>query len=355
MIEVEKYLFDRMVEYVNSLSTFVSSVASNDLRKVSAIRTAIHTQKDDAKKFLDTLQQKSQSPASAPSGRAMAGMKKPLREISKYLTAIDTGIDNGELNLTKFRSHIRTHIKPLKEKLVDIGEKFVPTGMTDEDLQKEVKFVSQTKGHRDALRILKNAAKQNKEHGVEKGRPEIDSDPDKESRKLVQQYAKSKNKLPSSLKGRLFQLVEMPIVPFGDFRLMTPKFLRKTGIDFHYVADSFPVLEKQFLLAFDHTKATEYKGRKDALKTDGLKSRKRMAVHQTLQEQFVMDILDKINEVSNEDLILVSSHFEFNPSNGRIAFAWLLPRSQFKVFERVGDMSNFKWGFPWSREAASIL
>lgn len=356
MIEVEKYLFDQMVGYVNGVSKFVSAVASNELRKVSAIRTELHEQREAAKHFLDTLQRRASSPASQASARAMAGMKKPLREIIKYLDAIDTGIENGELNLTKFRAYVRSHIKPTKDKLVQTGEKFAPSGMTDEDLQKEVKFASQTKGHRDALKILKNAAKQAKDLGKEKEAEEnVDEIDDAEARKLVSKYAKFKNKLPASLKGKLFQMVEMPVVPFGDFRLMTPSFLRKTGIDFHYIAESFPVLEKQYLLAFDHSKATEYKGRKESLKTQGLKARKRAAKHQTMQEQFVFDVIDRINDVANEEYTLVSSHFEFHPSNPRIAFAWLMPKRSFRVFERAGDMANFQWGFPWSREAASVL
>lgn len=356
MIEVEKYLFDRMVEYVNGLSKFVSAVASNELRKVSAIRAELQDQRESAKTFLDTLQRRSSSPAGQASARAMSGMKKPLREIMKNLDAIDTGIENGELNLTKFRNYVRSHIKPAKDKLVSVGEKFAPSGMTDEDLQKEVKFASQTKGHRDALKILKNAAKQAKDVGKEKNADEDVSDiDDAEARKMVKKYARFKNKLPASLKGKLFQMVEMPVVPFGDFRLMTPSFLRKTGIDFHYIAESFPVLEKQYLLAFDYGKATEYKGRKASLRSQGLKARKRAAKHQSLQEQFVFDVIDRINDVANEEYVLVSSNFEFHPSNPRIAFAWLMPRRSFKVFERVGDMSNFQWGFPWSREAASIL
>lgn len=354
MREVEKYLFDRMVEHINGLSKFVTAVGKNEIRKVSVIRAELQAQKESTKTFLNTLQRRSSSPASAASGRTMAPLKKPMRELLRHIDAIEAGIDNGELNLTKFRNLVRSHIKPAKDKLVETAQTFYPAGMTEEDLEREAKYASQTKGHRDTVKILKKASKRAEEAEEERGGEGIDP----EAQKALKGYLKQKSKLPTSLKGRLFQLVQMPVVPFIDFRLMTPSFLRRTGIQFSYIDDSFPVLEKQYLLAFDLVKATEYKGRKtgkDALSVQGLKARKRHSKHQTMQELFVLDVVERINEMSDDDYVLVSSHFEGNPNSGKIAFAWIMPRNTYKMFERSGNLSNFQWGFPWSHEAASVL
>tara|TARA_B100000700_G_scaffold101966_1_gene114957 strand:+ start:8096 stop:9157 length:1062 start_codon:yes stop_codon:yes gene_type:complete len=353
MREVEKYLFDRMVDQINGLAKFVTAVGKNELRKISAIRAELQKQREATKGFMDTLQRRSTSPASAASAKAMAGLKKPMRELLRNIDAIESGIDNGELNLTKFRNLVRSHIKPSKDKLVEIAQTFYPSGMTEEDLEREARHLSQTKGSRDAAKILKGAGKR-----AEEAEDSANHGPDPEAQKAMKGYLKHKTKLPTSLKGRLFQLVQMPVVPFVDFRLMTPSFLRKTGIEFSYIDDSFPVLEKQYLLAFDLVKATEYKGRKtgeDAVRVQGLKARKRRAKHQTMQEQFVLEVVDQINGMSDEDYVLVSSHFEGNPQNGKIAFAWIMPRNTYKMFERTGNLSNFQWGFPWSREAAAVL
>jgi hypothetical protein len=359
MIEVEKYLFDRMVEYFNGLSKFVTAVGKNELRKASEIRTELQAQKESSKDFFNTIKRKTSSPSSAGSARAMAGFKKPIQDLIKYFDALETGIDNGELNLTKFREQVKTLIKPIKDKLVTHAAKFMPTGVTDEDLNKQVKHASQLRGHKDALSILRNAAKkmaedeQNTYGEVENEKGSIT---DAEAEKAVQQFMKYRNKLPSSLKGRQFQIVKMPVVPFTDFRLMTPKFLRKTGLDFQYVASSYVVIENQDLLAFDLGAATEYKGRTVALKQQGLKSRKRAAKHKDMTNNFVIEVINRINELTDgEEYTLVSSHFEHHPHNARIAFAWIMPVRTFRIFERNGNLSSFEWGFPWSREAASIL
>jgi len=336
------------------LSKFVTAVGKNELRKISEISAGLQSQKEASAKFLDLLVRKSKSPESAQSARSMTKFKKPLKELVKYTSAIQDGIDNGELNLTRFRNYVKTLIQPLKDSMVTHAATFVPTGVTDDELNEQVKHASQKNGHRDALKILRNAVKELAKSDPKREAPITVRDAD--AREAVQGYMKSQSKLPSSLKGRQFLVTKMPVVPFGAFQLMHPKFLRKTGLEFQHIANSFVVLENQELLAFDVNAATEYKGRKAALQSEGLKSRKRAAKHQTLTEGFVIDILERINELpGTEEYTLVSSHFEYHPNNARIAFAWLMPKRTFRMFDRAGNMSDFTWGFPWSREAASIL
>jgi len=354
MIEVEKYLFDQMVEYFNGLSKFVTAVGKNELRKISEISAGLQAQKASSAEFLDLIVQKSKSPESAQSARSMTKFKKPLKELVKYTSAIQDGIDNGELNLTRFRNYVKTLIQPLKDTMVTHAASFVPTGVTDEELEEQLKYATQKNGHRDSLKILRSAIKELAKSESKKEAPL--PVPDAEAKKAVKVYMKAQSKLPSSLKGRQFLVVKMPVVPFGAFQLMHPTFLRKTGLEYQHIADSFVVLENQELLAFDIGAATEYKGRKAALQSEGLKSRKRATKHQTLAEGFVIDILDRINELPGaEEYTLVSSHFEYHPSNPRIVFAWLMPKRTFRMFDRAGNMADFTWGFPWSREAASIL
>lgn len=361
MKEVEKYLFDRMVGQINAVSSFTSAVGKNELRKRSAIFSEVDELVGSIKTFLDELKRKASSPSSAGSARALAPIKKPLQDTLTILDSLRTGVQNGELNLTKFRASVKSHLLPTKDKLVKLAQEYFPAGVTAEELKEQIKHVSQTQGHKDALRVLKNAGKHSaKESSTtysDSNLPEVSA----ESKKKVQSLMRYKTKLPSSLRGKLFKVIQMPVVPTitSDFHVLTPKFLRRTGMKFDVIDEtSFVVLENQILLAFDTIKATEYKGRKtgkDAVGVKGLKARKRSDKHQTMQEEFVLDVVDRINEVSDEDYVLMSSVFRGNPSNGTIAFAWLMPRRIYAMFERNANLAKLSWGLPWSREANSIL
>lgn len=358
MKEVEKYLFDKLVEQVNAVSSFVTSVGRNELRKRSVILKEVSELDSSLKTFLSDVKRRSSSPASAGSARALAPVKKPMQDASKVLDSIENGVKNGELNLTQFRNAVKEHLLPIKTSLVKSAQEFYPSGVSEEELKEQIKYVSQTRGHKDALAMLKNAGKQSEKSPVSE---RTDVGISKEAKKKVQDLTKHKSKLPSSLRGKLFKIVQMPVVPIttSDFHILTPKFLRRTGIKFDVVDEtSFVVLENQYLLAFDNIKATEYKGRKTgkaALNIKGLKARKRSDKHKTLQEDFVLDVIDRINEVSDEDYVLVSSKFPGNPVNGNISLAWIMPRRIYAMFERNANMAKLSWGLPWSREADSVL
>jgi len=358
MKEVEKYLFDKLVEQVNAVSGFVSAVAKNELRKRSVILEEVDGLEASLKTFLSELKRRSSSPASAGSVGALSPVKKPMQEAQKVLDSISTGVQNGEMNLTKFRDAVKTYLLPVKNNLVKIAQEYFPSGVSTEELKEQIKHVSQTQGHKDALRILKNAGKESEKEATPNRNVEGVS---KEAKMKVNSLMKHKSKLPSSLRGKMFKMIQMPVVPFvtSNFHVLTPKFLRRTGLKYEIVDESsFVVLKDQYLLAFDAIKATEYKGRKSgkaALNVKGLKARQRSTKHKTMQEEFVLDVIEQINEVSDEDYVLVSSKFQGNPSNGNIALAWIMPRRIYSMFERNANMANLSWGLPWSREANATL
>lgn len=358
MIEVEKNLFDHMIAYINGLATFVSAVGNNELKKASEVKSELIKQRDSAKEFAELLTHK--AAANNASAKSMAGFKSSLRKVQKIAEDIRNGLESGVTNRTKYRADVKTHIKPLLEQFVAHSKKFAPTGVTEEALEKEYSYLSTVKTHRLALSIVRHAIKNL--HAVdgsseEKREAAALRKADADAGKVMQGYLSARNKLPHSLRGRMFAAVKMPIVPyFGtNFKPLAPTFLRKTGIDFQSMAESFVIFQDQFLLAFDYVQATEYKGRKTGLQLSGLKARKRAAKHQTMQEDFVIDILERLNAQLPVEHTLASSHFELHPNNPRIAFAWLMPKSTYRMFERTGDLSDSSWGFPWGQHANSIL
>jgi hypothetical protein len=361
MVEIEKQLFSKMIEYINGLGTFYSdAVPQRKLGKVSDIRSALSESSESSMHFLNHLQTHSSA-----SIAALSKFKTPLKKLVNILGDIERGLETGTIkNKTQFRKEVGTSVKPLLDVLAKLAEGFAPGGMTEEELQKELKFLSQQKGHKVALNVLRKSAKQAAEPDGEdddsKKQRERSASIDKEAEKLLSGYSKLKSKLPTTLRGKLFTLVEMPIVPYVNFAIMSPAFLRTTGVEFSYLAESFPVLEKQHLLAFDYVAATTGAdgARKDiSLKSDktNLKARKRDAAHLSMQEKFIIDIIEAINTRSSEHYTLMTSHFEHHPNNGRIAFAWIAPRRLYRQFANKAGMDKANWGFPWSKDTAALL
>lgn len=358
--EIEKFLFDQMVEYINDISRFVTDVGQNKIRKASEVRNRLMEIYDDSKTFAARLDNIGKTGAGGASARSVAGQgfKTKMKKMVKTSDAIRRGVDQGEINLTQFRAQVKQHIVPLAKEFAAHGAKFTPSGVTEEEMSKELKFMSNKKGHKAALNVLRSAVKAKKTEESEDHDPDMHENvrrkaDDKEAAKLISGYKGKKNKLPSSLRGRMFSLVQMPVVPFMDFKLMTPKFLRTSGIDFQFIAESFIVLEDQYLLAFDNDSVKEFQAEKKHKKTSSVNKKK--VQRRNAQEDFVIEILERINKTANEEYTLVTSHFEHHPTNGRIVFAWIMPVRTHRIFARNGDMQDALWGFPWSREATAVL
>lgn len=343
MREVEKHLYGMMVDMVESVSLLVEDAAKNKLRKRSEIFSAINEARSKTKEFNVASKGKH--------AKTLITVRRPLTKLLTVLDALESGVKSGEYNLTSFRQELRKHLLPLKESLVAASSKMYPSKLSDEEFKAYVNHVAKTKGTREALAVLKQA-----EENRNQAQDEAEEANVEDMRSEISKYLAYRNKLPSSLGGKLFSVVRMPIVPLttSNFHIMTSKFLRRTGLKFNAIEESFVVLEDQVLLAFDTTKIEE-KSKAPMFNEQGLKARKRRAKNQTNHETFVLDIVDRINEASPEKYELVTSTFLHAPGTRRVAYAWLLPRQAHAMFARNADMSRLSWGFPWTREAHSVL
>lgn len=348
MIYIDAKLFDSMVSYFQTLSVFTSGVAANDLRKLSEIKASLEDLSIRSKELHEAIAAYNRPQEE----KLLKVMQRPLANMGKRIETIERGVTSGILNLTQFRRAVLEKIIPLKDTMLNTAAKFAPESVTDEDLKKRVRQVSLDDGPKDALRLLKKVAE---EVEKSKGRiKNIEGTDDEKDRDAINEFSTFKNKLPSSLGGAKFRLVQMPIVPYSSFHLLNPKVLRRVGIEFKHIAKSYVVFEHQYLLAFDLREVPLASRRRSALQQKGLQARKRNAEHDEAMLEYISGIVNSISKAASDDYALMSAHFERHPSNGAIAFAWIAPMQVYKAFERLGKM-NFEWGFPWSREAASVL
>ena len=354
MTEINRFMFESMVGHIDKLGKFVSAVAKNEIRKASEVREQVAHLREDLKKFATLLQNPTTAGGRAGSAKAMKGFKPGIRAILKVLDAIENGVTSGEMNLTSFRTTIKELIKPNLEKFVALGNTFEPSDTTDDELKKRIEFEQQRGGHKAALEVMRTAFKEKKKEAEEEKNEDKPVD-DADAKAVMQEYAKWKGRLPSSLRGRMFSLIKVPIVPHGDWQLSNGRYLTRIGVEHRVIASSFAILENQMLLAFDYEKSTEYRGRKSSLEVSGLKGRKRAAKHNDMQEAFVQDVVSAINGPVSDQLALVCSHFEHHPTNPSITFAWLVPKRTYNVLCRNVKLADVTWGFPWSHDVHSIL
>lgn len=364
-IEILKRHFDLGVSYVETVSAFYSNCNTRGHYKTreSLIR-AVADLDEYARLFSETLSKaaKSGDGGGALSAKAISGLNGHSKKLRKLLEAILLGLRNQTINSpTALRKDALPAVRDLLLESVTYLKKYVPSDAQPEDLEKDLINYAVKGVTANTKNILQNAAKLMTTGDKDLSAEEIQArETDKQAANLLSGYKKLSSKLPHTLGGKAFTLVELPIVPYADFTLLTPKFLRTTGLDFDYLAESFVVINKQYLLAFDYVAATTDSSgtRKSAtLKkaSSTLNARKRTAQHTSLQEEFVIGVLDIINKKAGEEYTLMSSHFEHHPNNGRIAFAWIVPKRIQRMFARQGDLSNAEWGFPWNRKSVSTL
>lgn len=327
---------DELSQYVNDVADFVDQVAKNEMRKASVIIDRLTNIIEHA-----TGVDKALDPVSGV--KQVRALRKTLKAMTKISKSLVTGIKNSSINLGTFRTHVRTHMKPLLDEMNSELREISAFRSDDAKLNETLNSLRKQKSFMQILRSMPAGGKNSK--------PQKDdgSMTEKEEEELVHSYRKYRSKLPSSLRGRLFSILRMPIVPMAtDFRITSPSFLRKAGVDFKYIAESFAVLEDQYLLAFDYSQAVGYKGMKKVRVSKGVNA-------QEPEERFVLDIIDAINKESNVKFVLASSQIKHHPNNGAVAFAWILPYQTFKMFERQGDIGAIDWGFPWARDVEDVL
>lgn len=330
--------------------------------------------------------------AGTDSARAAGKFASLSKKIATLIKDIENGLNNQQISsITALRKTTMPNVYAIIKDYTEHLKKFLPVNFDENELTSLAKTMEKN-GDKVTARLLLDAAKraasgEKPESAEEIMQRQIDS----EAAHHLSDYKKLSSKLPNSLKGKLFSLVNLPVVPYMDFSLMSPKFLRTSGLDYTPIADSFVVFNNQYLLAFDYIAATTAEGverksvgavtfkntrvaktdskgnpltdengkvlydKKQVANKNTLASRKRTAEHRSLQEEFVLRVLESLNAKSSEEYTLMSSHFEHHPTNGKIAFAWIVPKRIQKIFARNGDLSNAEWGFPWNSKSTSVL
>lgn len=171
--------------------------------------------------------------------------------------------------------------------------------------------------------------------------------------KKINEYRRSYNNLPSSLKGLPFKAFRMPIVPeFKDMGLqIEPEKLKKLHFKVTMLSDAFPVIEDQFLIAFDHKQLGLDSGVRKNKQGNFVVVRKtgpkEQIAHNEATDQ-LLNLLDSINEKSHERYALGSSMFIPNPRNPKLWLAWVVTENQRKGVAAMTSTVEVNWGLPMS-------
>ena len=349
MTEIENPLFDKLVEYIASVDEFYSAVAKDQIRKRSEIENALEKLSKDSSDFTSYVQHRSKS--KNESAKVLAEPKKISKKITSTADSILNGVKQGSLSSkTAFRNSVRQNVRPLLKELTESGKGLVPASTDEERLSQKVKDMKTIRQSKAAYSVLNEALK-NKQAGDEDSSDNEGNKNDKEAERDLKLYSRYKNKLPTSLRGKLFSVVRMPIVPYMSFKLTAPSFLRKTDIEFNQIAESFVVFEDQYLLAFDYSKIATH-GRE----AEGKRKKKKLTSddHKSV-EDFIIQVIEEINASSPQKFTLASTKYVQNPKNAKIFFAWLLPKYQHDRFANNGSMMKASWGFPWSKDSEALL
>ena len=146
----------------------------------------------------------------------------------------------------------------------------------------------------------------------------------------------------------------MPIVPdFKDMGMQIDptKTLKALRFKVTMLADAFPVLENQFLIAFDHKALGLDSGvRKD--KEGNFRVAKRtgpkleIAANEATDK--LIELLEGINEMGTERYALASTTFIPNPRNPKLWLAWVITENQRKGLARMTTSVEMGWGLPSS-------
>lgn len=355
-------LLKQTLVHMSSVSEFIAAVRKNELRKRSEVLKGLDAVELTARNFISGLKS---YPGYRDQNKAQySAMRKDAQELVKIVTAVRNGLMNGETNLTKFRALVKSRVLPLHKNFTQHAHTLeLPFGFSESEFMAEFKHsVRDSTSIKDVTALLQHAAENSGKQDAASEELSL-----REDSLQIQKYTKFKSKLPTSLKGKLFQAITIPIVPLisSDFHVLMPKFLRRSGLKFQAFGESFVVFEDQVLLAFDTTKTAEpdllsEKPKKDrsnkkSFETQGLKSRKLSTAKQLQHEGFLLDVINRINESSSVQYVLMSTHFEYGTTSSKIAYAWLMPKSVYNMFARNANLSKMTWGFPWTMAEHSVL
>lgn len=381
-ITVTQPFYEGMITFVNDVASCYEKFAKRD--GVTTMSGALHDMailrekcNHFQRKF--TINDKNHQTLNS-NIKSLAFFKTKSKLIEKLFQGIENGLRTKVIGTkTELRNQLRDHFKPIVDDIVQHAANF-RVDSSDHDsssLDNLIKHSTPT-----VAKIIRAAL----DASDAESKDLSDKEKDAPIRKALQSYRKRSEELPKTLNGQLFTIVKLPVVPYVDFSLLNPKVLRTSGIQFTSIdGGAFQVFEDQVLLAFDFNYAitddsgkrkdpssATYKtvkvpvlgkNKKPMIDADGniitevkrvantntLKARRLVETHKKMQENFVLDVINRINDRSAVKYTLMSDHFEFNPLNPKIALAWLVPASVHRAFKNAGNLQNAKWGFPWSK------
>lgn len=258
-------------EMLTRIRDYLSSVKERKLKRKSEILSEVKSLETYLNENVLTLVQ--QTP----------GLRPAKHAISKTLISLN-GIINGlEQDLLKFSDYRKTvatslvsnynWLKLFRNSLSQ--EQEVVTDVSNEAIKK----TSKEHGFKAAIQQLTNVREESDEADAEE---KVDtSKADAETAKLLSSLERQKSKLPTSLKGKAFQLIRVPIVVnFQSPILNSSAHIRKSGIKMASFAtghrlsrmrngvtknvgyeDDIPILLDQTVLAFDINFASTNKKR----------------------------------------------------------------------------------------------
>lgn len=383
-ITLKQPYYISMITFVNTVAAFYSKVASRE--GITTVAGALHDMaqlreecKNSQRKFTAIQSDHDMVKANL---KALAYFKTQAGRIDKLFVGLENGLRTKQIgSKTALRAALKESFKPLVDDIVNHAKKF-DVDSSEHNIDTLTDLIKANTTTSTVAHMIQKAVDAKESDSTKT----VDKEHEKQVRDSLQSYRKAANSLPSSLKGALFTVVRLPVVPSMDFSLLSEKVLRTSGVEYSTIdRDAFVVFEDQVLLAFDFDAATtEESGKRSApssatfknkrepvLGKDGkpmfdadgkavtkavrvanktsLKARQLSAKHNELQEEFVLSIVEQINKRFPEKFTLMSQHFEFHPQNGKIAFAWLMPTRSHRVFQTLGNLSKVSWGFPWGK------
>lgn len=370
---------------------FIRAVKNREIKKASEIVGRLSSLEDNIKDYLNATKNSDQ----------LRPAKETFNKMFRTAKGIRNGVEQRMLNLTTFRQEVaRTIYKQHFSRLLQFQETLDVESEVDhspnEVDQSTVKRISKERGSKAALEYMQNSKdeqiqraaqlQEDKQNSIIRRENDRAHKAELARKSAIAKYQSIRNKLPSKLKGKAFTVIQLPIVPvFDNPILMSPSHARKAGIktdelktghvlnrDIGGIAkkvdaeDVVVVFKDQTLLAFDINHATAELDSKGNVKrrervtdspvkgksarrvpTNSLKTRKRAARDHELIQDFLVELLERINHSSPIKYDIVSDHYAINSSNPDIRFAWLMPKQQKNAYTRSAGAAKGLWNFPW--------
>jgi hypothetical protein len=365
-------VFEQTAAYNDVTSLFLTALieAHQGYRKPAVIIEKIQQQlliSDDLLAALD--KQKPTASTSADVKSTIAAMKGAIRKYVAVLNSIVHGLNTKTLAYGDMIALVQKEAVPTMQTFAGMAIKYAPDAVDHDKLDREVAEISREKEWHAALKHYQDSELKRKAAAVrtqELASTYIERVKDAQAKQQLESLLPYAAKLPTTLHGRKFDMVRMPIVPYMNFKLLSRALLKKLEIDALFIGTSFVIFKDQVLLAFDvavlkeeHLSTPRLRRGEIAPAISAKKAKENKELIDSKMEEVVLEAVNTINRVSPQKYVLASSEFNANPHKSNIYFAWLLPRETYALFAQFSGggttLSHVDWGFPWSGALSSVL